>query len=89
MMGCNDKMYKIIAGGEHKVYAIPVVNGPIHYNTLREGDLITITEILQTPHGVFGKLSQQTLDALYFESSIGYVLLSSGNENCFQEVTPF
>ena len=89
MMGCNDKMYKIIAGDTHKVYTIPLVNSPVLYNTLREGDLITITKILQTPNGVFGKLSHQTLNALYFESPVGYVLLSSGNENYFQEVTPF
>ena len=84
MMGYNDKLFKEIAGNDHKVYTTPSVNGPVLSNTLRPGDVITITNIVNTPYGVFGKLSHQTLNALYFESSVGYVLLSSNSTEYFQ-----
>ena len=87
-MGRNDKMFKEVAGNEHKVYTLPSVNGPVLGNTLRPGDVITITNIVNTPYGVFGKLSHQTLNALYFDSSIGYVLLSSNDAKYFQEINP-
>ena len=88
-MSRNDKMFKEVAGREHKVYTSASVNGPVLANNLRQGDVIIITNTVNTPDGIFGKLSHQTLSALYFESSVGYVLLSSHDEDYFQVVHQF